>query len=103
MAAGALRASHAEIRALAANMVVVSTYWLSFEYVREPRREAAGGIRLDENPRPATAGHQVEEPFDFAALRHHREQEHVRALRERTRLPARDPVTEGEPSWVPRE
>lgn len=27
----------------------------------------------------------------------------VRALRERTRLPARDPETEGEPSWVSRE
>jgi len=39
MAAGELRASRPEIRTLATNMVVVATYWLSFEYVREPRRD----------------------------------------------------------------
>ena len=38
MAAGGMHASRTEIRALANNMVVVATYWLSFEYVREPRR-----------------------------------------------------------------
>jgi AcrR family transcriptional regulator len=36
-AAGEMRASRAEIAALAVNMVVVLTYWLSFEYVRDPR------------------------------------------------------------------
>jgi len=34
-----MRASRAEIRTLATNMAVVATYWLSFEYVREPRRD----------------------------------------------------------------
>ena len=33
----ALEASDLEINALATNMVVVATYWLSFEYVRDPR------------------------------------------------------------------
>ncbi len=32
-----LRATRAEIDALATNMVVVATYWLSYEYVRNPR------------------------------------------------------------------
>jgi len=45
---GELRATPVEIRALATNMVVVMTYWLSFEYVRNPRNPeerpiAAGG------------------------------------------------------------
>ncbi len=34
----ALRASRAEIDALATNMVVVATYWLSYQYVMNPRR-----------------------------------------------------------------
>lgn len=34
----ALVASDAEIDALATNMVVVATYWLSYEYVRNPRK-----------------------------------------------------------------
>jgi AcrR family transcriptional regulator len=38
VAAGEMRAGAAEIEALAANMVVVATYWLSFEFVRDPRR-----------------------------------------------------------------
>jgi AcrR family transcriptional regulator len=36
-AGGELRAEPPEIAALAANMVVVATYWLSYEYVRNPR------------------------------------------------------------------
>lgn len=42
--AGQLRASAAEVDALALNMVVVSTWWLSYEYVRRPRDfgDAAG-------------------------------------------------------------
>lgn len=35
---GDLRATPAEIEALATNMVVVATYWLSYEYVLNPRR-----------------------------------------------------------------
>ena len=35
---GALEASDVEIDALATNMVVVATYWLSYEYVRNPRK-----------------------------------------------------------------
>lgn len=37
-AAGQLRASDFEIEALATNMVVVATWWLSYEYVRNARR-----------------------------------------------------------------
>ena len=35
---GGLRASKAELDALATNMVVVATYWLSYEYVLNPRK-----------------------------------------------------------------
>ena len=35
---GALQATREEIDALAINMVVVATYWLSYEYVLNPRR-----------------------------------------------------------------
>lgn len=35
-----LRASDAEVQALATNMVVVATYWLSYEYVLNPRQLA---------------------------------------------------------------
>ena len=34
----ALEASDLEISALSTNMVVVATYWLSYEYVRNPRK-----------------------------------------------------------------
>jgi hypothetical protein len=34
---GQLKASRAEIDALATNMVVVATYWLSYQYVQNPR------------------------------------------------------------------
>jgi AcrR family transcriptional regulator len=34
---GELRASKAEIEALATNMVVVATYWVSYQYVMNPR------------------------------------------------------------------
>lgn len=37
-ALGSLRASRAEMDALATNMVVVATYWLSYQYVMNPRR-----------------------------------------------------------------
>jgi AcrR family transcriptional regulator len=36
----ALEASDMEIDALATNMVIVATYWLSYEYVRNPRKYA---------------------------------------------------------------
>ena len=35
--AGDMRASARELEALAANMVLVATYWLSFEFARNPR------------------------------------------------------------------
>jgi len=35
---GALRIDSREVEATATSMVVVLTYWLSFEYVRDPRR-----------------------------------------------------------------
>ena len=38
VAAGDMRATPREIEALSANMVAVAIYWLSFEFVREPRR-----------------------------------------------------------------
>jgi hypothetical protein len=38
-ASGALTATGAEIRALATNMSVVATFWLSFEHARRPRGE----------------------------------------------------------------
>ncbi|WLI90473.1 TetR/AcrR family transcriptional regulator [Massilia sp. R2A-15] len=37
-AEGKLEASDAQIDATATNMVVVATYWLSYEYVRNPRK-----------------------------------------------------------------
>ena len=42
VAVGQMRADEHEIEALATNMVVVSTYWLSYEYVREPRKPVEG-------------------------------------------------------------
>jgi hypothetical protein len=36
--AGELAASTREIEALATNMVVIATYWLSYSYVLDPRR-----------------------------------------------------------------
>ena len=36
--AGELEASDAQIKSLATNMVLIATYWLNFEYVREPRK-----------------------------------------------------------------
>lgn len=37
VAQGEMKATEPEIKALSANMVVVATYWLSYEYVRDPR------------------------------------------------------------------
>jgi AcrR family transcriptional regulator len=42
VAAGEMKATPGEIDALAANMVIVATYWLSYEFVREPRRTPDG-------------------------------------------------------------
>jgi AcrR family transcriptional regulator len=39
VAAGEMTAPKSEIPALATNMVVVATYWLSYEYVRNPRSQ----------------------------------------------------------------
>lgn len=37
VSSGAMRASSAELRALAINMTVIASWWLSFEYARDPR------------------------------------------------------------------
>jgi AcrR family transcriptional regulator len=42
VATGDMRASAPEIQALAVNMTVVATYWLSFEFVSDPRRKLGG-------------------------------------------------------------
>jgi AcrR family transcriptional regulator len=39
---GEMRASSAELHSLALNMTLVATYWLSFEFVREPRKTIDG-------------------------------------------------------------
>jgi AcrR family transcriptional regulator len=39
---GDMKASDAEIQALAVNMTVVATYWLSFEFVSDPRKKIGG-------------------------------------------------------------
>ena len=42
VASGAMQASAGEIQALATNMACVATYWLPFEYARDPRRREDG-------------------------------------------------------------
>lgn len=42
VATDAMRASKGEIQTLAVNMTVLATYWLSFEFVRDPRRKLDG-------------------------------------------------------------
>jgi AcrR family transcriptional regulator len=42
VAAGEMRAAPGEIQALALNMAVIATYWLPFEYARDPRRREVG-------------------------------------------------------------
>ncbi len=39
---GDMKATPAEIQALAVNMTVVATYWLSFEFVSDPRKKIDG-------------------------------------------------------------
>ncbi len=41
-ASGEMMASAAEIQALATNMACLATYWLPFEYARDPRRRDGG-------------------------------------------------------------
>ena len=41
--AGAMRASTQELRALATNMTVIASYWLSFEYACDPRGKVESG------------------------------------------------------------
>lgn len=40
--AGAMQATPAEIEMLAENMTIIATYWLSYAFVRNPRREQDG-------------------------------------------------------------
>jgi AcrR family transcriptional regulator len=42
---GAMRASHREMESLSTNMVVVTTHWLSFEYIRNARRFSDPGYQ----------------------------------------------------------
>jgi AcrR family transcriptional regulator len=42
VATGEMKASAGEIQALATNMAVIATYWLPFEYARDPRRRDMG-------------------------------------------------------------
>lgn len=42
VATGEMKADSTEIQALATNMAVIATYWLPFEYARDPRRRDAG-------------------------------------------------------------
>ncbi len=42
VATGGMLASAGEIQALATNMAVIATYWLPFEYARDPRRREDG-------------------------------------------------------------
>ncbi|KAF0165577.1 MAG: TetR family transcriptional regulator [Rhodocyclaceae bacterium] len=42
VATGDMKATPEEIQALAVNMTIVATYWLSFEFVREPRKKIDG-------------------------------------------------------------
>ncbi|MDT3735861.1 MAG: TetR/AcrR family transcriptional regulator [Denitratisoma sp.] len=42
VATGEMQANAGEIQALATNMAVIATYWLPFEYARDPRRRDAG-------------------------------------------------------------
>lgn len=44
---GALDASDQEIEALASNMVVVASYWLSYEYVLNPRKYTEQQVMAD--------------------------------------------------------
>ena len=44
---GALEANNAEIQALSTNMEVVATYWLSYEYVRNPRNYSESKVAAD--------------------------------------------------------
>jgi hypothetical protein len=41
---GTLNASKAERRALAGNMIMIATYWLSYQFVLHPRRALTRGI-----------------------------------------------------------
>ena len=42
VATGEMKASAGELQALATNMAVIATYWLPFEYARDPRRREDG-------------------------------------------------------------
>lgn len=43
VSAGTMRATPGELRALASNMTVLATYWLSFEYACDPRGSVESG------------------------------------------------------------
>ena len=45
-ASGALRASKAEWQALAGSMIMIATYWLSYQFVLHPRQQPDGGTLM---------------------------------------------------------
>jgi len=49
--AGTMRASEREIAAIAQNVVIVATYWMSFQRTAHPARRAARGRRRRDEPR----------------------------------------------------
>lgn len=59
----ALEASDAAIDALATNMVVVATYWLSYEYVRNPRNYSEQKVMSEALARGCYQVLSVIEPF----------------------------------------
>ena len=46
VATGGMRATRGEIQTLAVNMTVIATYWLQFEFVRNPRQPLDGAALL---------------------------------------------------------
>lgn len=70
-AAGAVRIDAREIEATANNMVVVVTYWLSFEYVQNPRQALETDNAQHALLRGAQHALQVLSPFLEASQRQH--------------------------------
>lgn len=68
---GAVRIDAREIEATANNMVVVVTYWLSFEYVQNPRQALESGNAQQALLRGAQHALQVLAPFLETSQRQH--------------------------------
>jgi hypothetical protein len=68
---GAVRIDAREVEATANNMVVVVTYWLSFEYVQNPRQALESGNAQQALLRGAQHALQVLAPFLETSQRQH--------------------------------